>query len=203
MHSLPFPVSRENYTRLECYAALVIKWNASINLISPKDVPYLWQRHIADSAQLYRFVEDQVHILDIGSGAGFPGLVLAILGAKKISLIESDHRKMIFLKEAARQLDLHPMFHVKHSNQVQLIEEEKPNVITARALAPLVTLLSLTEHLRRQDTFCLFLKGKNWAKEIDEAQQRWSFDYEVCPSQTTDEGRILRLCNIVSRETSQ
>jgi 16S rRNA (guanine527-N7)-methyltransferase len=107
-----FNVSRETLERLKAYADLLIKWNARINLVSPDTIPILWDRHITDSAQLFRFIpQNTPNLLDVGVGAGFPGLVLSIMGIKEVHLVESDQRKIAFLREAARLTGAHVTLH--------------------------------------------------------------------------------------------
>lgn len=195
-------VSRETFAQLTHYVALLQKWQGAINLISRDEVE-IWQRHIIDSAQLSHGMTGLANgeeIIDIGSGGGLPGIVVAIMNPeKKVSLVESDRRKTVFLREVVRQLAM-----TNTSIHCQRIEEsqEKADVLTARALADVKTLLKYAMQLLRKDGYCLFLKGKNWSKEIEEAQSDFVFQYETIPSATSEEGMILRINNIQLRETT-
>lgn len=193
MKSLPEwlnPVPRETVLRLQQYQKIVERWQPAINLIS--DPAHLWERHIIDSAQLFLYLPDSIKILvDFGSGGGFPGLILAIMGVSEIHLIESDRRKTIFLKEAARELEC-PHVTVHH----QRIEEALPilaDAVTARALAPLPQLCEWALPYLKPDAFCLFPKGKKHIIEIEEARKNWNFDLTTTPSRTDAEGVILTL----------
>lgn len=203
-------VSRETLARLECYAELLVKWNKSINLVSRDSLQDLWRRHFLDSAQLFQHIPATFDgaepvVIDFGSGAGFPGMVLAILGLKKLHFIESDQRKCVFLREVARATDCQVTVHNKR------IEEIKPfraDLITARAFAPLDNLLdyawpflSCQSCLERptpdSDAFptgqLLLLKGKNAEQELTQAGKRWSMQVERFSSRSSSEGQILRL----------
>lgn len=186
-----FDVSRETLGRLKSYTELLIKWNARINLVSPDSIPTLWARHIADSAQLFRFIpRNAPNLLDVGSGAGFPGLVLAILGAPNVHLVESDQRKVAFLREAARVADTPVSIHAARIEQVAPFTA---GVITARALAPLSKLLEWTAPFHGPETLCLFLKGQAVEAELTDATKQWTMDVDRQPSVTDPTGTILAL----------
>lgn len=182
--------------RLEALEALTRRWTARINLVAPSTVPDLWTRHILDSAQLWPLAPaDAATWADLGSGGGFPGLVIAALGADTgtphVTLIESDGRKCAFLRTAARELSL------PATVLDQRAESARPQaapVVSARALAPLPTLLPLVaRHLAPYGT-ALLPKGRDWAAEIDAARaQGWRFEAEALPSVTDPQARILRL----------
>lgn len=186
-------VSRETLDRLKVYHDLVIKWQGTINLVA--HTHDLWNRHIIDSAQLFSLLTTPDRsLVDLGSGGGFPGLVLAILGVREVHLVESDTRKCAFLREAARltgssNVAVHhtriEMFHVKHCD-----------VVTSRALAPLTDLLSIANALSQPNTTCLFPKGKNYRIEMEEAAKAWHFDAEIHPSITSDAAVILAIQHI-------
>ena len=136
-----FDVSRETFDALNHYKKLVLKWQKSINLISPNTVHEIWSRHIIDSCQFANLiVSRETSIVDIGSGGGFPGIVLAILGYHNLTLIESDNRKGIFLHEVARELSL-PITIV--SDRIEKVTIDSPDIITARACASLEKLFEL------------------------------------------------------------
>jgi 16S rRNA (guanine527-N7)-methyltransferase len=185
-------VSRETFLRLESYANLLEKWQKKINLISPSTVSNIWVRHIIDSAQLVEHVSENDVIADIGSGAGFPGLVLAVMGIKNMALIESDTRKVAFLKEAARVTKTN----ITVLNQrVESVSLSGFSLITARGFAPLKELLDSLKSTLTDRHNILLLKGKHYKSEIETARKSWSFDYEAFPSITEREGVILSIRN--------
>ncbi len=175
-------------------ADLVARWSARINLVSRQDVQHLWERHIQDSLAL------QVHIppgttagIDLGSGAGFPGLVLAIATDIPFTLIESDKRKAAFLQDAAR-LTAAP---VRVLNcRIEQAEVAAAPLVTARALAPLDRLLGLARRLLTADGIGLFPKGRSWQDELMMAQTQWQMTVEAHPRLTDPETRILKVSHI-------
>jgi 16S rRNA (guanine(527)-N(7))-methyltransferase RsmG len=262
-----FAVSRETVARLETYAALLKRWQKTINLVAPSTLDDIWHRHFADSAQLFRMASPPptspspahreamlridgeragvrgaiarlpieapssgpilgrlragrppspqgekgnlagiertapVHFLDVGSGAGFPGLVLAIMAAEtghvRHTLIESDTRKAAFLREVARETGV----------VVEIVADriESPrtaasvgevNCVTARALAPLPRLLPLVAPYFGAETAGLFLKGRDVVTELEEAARSWAFQSELFASLTDREGRVVRLAGL-------
>lgn len=184
-------VSRETLDRLRAYASLLVKWNARINLISPDSIPNLWSRHIADSAQIFGLIpRNAPNLLDVGSGAGFPGLVLAILGVRNVHLVESDQRKVAFMREAARAAAVEVTL---HSERIEKLQPFTASVVTARALAPLERLLDWTAPFRGPDTLCLFLKGQAVEGELTEAHKQWTMVVDRRPSLTDPSGTILAL----------
>jgi 16S rRNA (guanine527-N7)-methyltransferase len=187
--------------RLEIYAALIAKWQKAINLVAPKTLPELWSRHFLDSAQLLEHVPAGVmRWLDLGSGGGFPGLVIAALSDVDMHLVESDQRKSAFLREAARAIDLSNVsVHVKRIESVNAAQLHEamggaPQVISARALAPLHELIGLAYPLAGPDTVYLFPKGRTAGDELTEARRYWTIPVaEMLPSRTDPEARILLL----------
>ncbi len=192
-----FAVSRETVARLEIYAGLLARWQKAVNLVAPSTLDTVWDRHFADSAQLVALVPGARRWLDLGSGAGFLGLVVAIIGQErtlsKTTLIESDVRKCAFLRDVVRTLDL--------GNAVDIITERIENpanrakvgavdVVSARALAPLDRLLSLAHPYFGVETVGVFPKGRDLAAEIAAAQQNWAFDCRRCPSATDAQAGI-------------
>lgn len=182
-------VSRETET-LEHYAALLRKWNPAINLIAPSTVADLETRHIADSAQLAKLsASAHDHWVDIGSGGGLPGVVMAAMRPDlKVSLIESDKRKCSFLRTCARELQLSNLTIVNAR-----IEQASPfaaHNLSARALAPMPLLMSyVIRHLDPSGTAWL-MKGRNWQSEVDEARKDWRFDL-VAHASLTDPGAVI------------
>jgi len=197
-------VSRETLARLAQYEALLQQWNPKINLVAKSTLSQVWQRHILDSAQIFPHIPQDTKLLtDIGSGAGFPGLVLAVLAKEKIpdlsiTLVESDQRKCAFLRAVARELSLSVNILTTRIEQAELAQAD---ILTARALAPIADLLTFQENLLHPDGVCLFLKGANYATEILKAKESFDFAVESIKSRTDPNGVILRISG-VSRVTS-
>lgn len=186
-------VSRETLERLEIYAALLTKWQKKINLIAPGTVNEMWQRHFYDSAQLATYIpQKSASLLDLGSGAGFPGLVLACMGYSSVSLIESDLRKTLFLKDVIRETGVKADVINARAETVEV----RGDIITARALAPLDKLLSYAVPLLNDGGKCLFLKGETSKDELATARQSWQFSVVTHPSQTSDAGSILEISDL-------
>lgn len=189
-------VSRETADRLVAYSEILLQWNARINLIGRATEGDLWHRHIADSAQLFDFLPDPAaRWLDIGSGGGLPGIVIAIFAAEmrpdlSVMLVESDQRKAAFLRAAARQCGI--SVDIK-AERIEAFKIAPPDVLSARALASLARLFELSEHLVSSETTLLLPKGARWRKEMTEALENWSFDCEETPSSTDEHGVILKI----------
>jgi 16S rRNA (guanine527-N7)-methyltransferase len=195
-----FPVSRETLARLEAYAELLTRWSARINLVGRDTLPDLWRRHILDSAQLYRFVPGSAQsLIDLGSGAGLPGLILAILGIPGAELVEADSRKAAFLREAARVTGAEVAI---RSCRIQAMPPHPVDVITARACAPLDRLVDLAAPFLAPDTVCLFSKGERYNEELTLARKAWTMDASVEQSLSDRRGVVLRLQQ-VAREPRQ
>ena len=187
--------SPETAARLAAYRDLLLRWNTRINLISAETAAEIDQRHIADCAQLQPLSPQDGLIADLGSGAGLPGLVLAIMQPEReIHLVESDKRKAAFLIEASAQLKL-PMVRV-HACRAENAKLPPLSAITARALAPLANLLPYAGKFLAPGGVAVFPKGKTAEKELTEAAQDWHFTCERFPSTTNPEASILRLSNI-------
>jgi 16S rRNA (guanine527-N7)-methyltransferase len=191
-------VSRETEGRLEGFVDLLKKWNAAINLVSKTTIDQVWQRHILDSVQVFDHGMNARRWLDIGSGGGFPGLVVAILAAEKtpdmqVTLVESDQRKATFLRTVCQSLGLKA---IVLSDRVEVIAPQSADVISARALAPLPQLCAFAQqHLVPRGT-AIFLKGKSFAAEVAEARQNWNFALESHPSITDPSAVVLVLKGI-------
>ena len=183
------PVSRETVERLDVYLDLLRRWQRTINLVAASTLADSWRRHILDSAQLIRFVPGAaIRLVDLGSGAGLPGLVLAIMGVPDVHLIESDRRKAAFLREAARATGAGTTVHACR------IEEAPPltaDIVTARALAPLKDLLGHAHRFATPGTRCLFPKGRQVEAELTDAGASWTMEVERQPSLSDVGGRIL------------
>jgi len=194
-------VSRETLAKLERHAALLLRWQKSINLVSKTSLADLWRRHMLDSAQLLPLLPYGAQtLIDVGSGAGFPGLVLALMGVPEVHLVESDQRKAAFLLEAARQADPSASTRIRvHSRRVEEVAPFPVDAIAARACAPLPELLPICERFLSPGTICLFLKGRQVDAELTEAAKGWNMDIERIPSRSDPGGLVLRLANVRRR----
>ncbi len=194
-------VSRETLEQLEAFAALLEKWTKSINLIASNTVGEIWERHIADSAQIYGLApQNWESWVDLGSGGGLPGLVIAILDdqSRPVTLVESDKRKCLFLHTVRRELSLNV---VVKNLRIEAADFENMDVVSARALASLPDLLSFASPLLTPNGIALFPKGARYQQELDQAKEAWHFDVEEFQSQTNAESRILRISRIRPRES--
>lgn len=184
-------VSRETLTRLETYEALLRKWQKALNLVSENSLSDVWRRHMLDSAQLSPLLpQPPSPLLDLGSGAGFPGLVLAILGVGEVLLAESDSRKCVFLREVIRATGINARV---VEGRIEDITAIQAKVITARGLAALDVLLAYADRLLAPGGVCLILKGRRVEEELTKASKGWMMHVERFPSQTESGGWILRL----------
>jgi 16S rRNA (guanine527-N7)-methyltransferase len=193
-----FNVSRETLDRLKLYVALLEQWQPRINLVAGTTLPDVWHRHIADSAQLLAFSPEARTWLDLGSGAGFPGLVIAIMthggAGPRVSLIESDRRKSAFLAEVVRRTGISVEIHTARIEQIATQRMLKSvDVVSARALAPLVRLIPLSLPFFGDATLGLFPKGQDAESEVAQARVNWVFDVETTPSQTDAAARIVSI----------
>ncbi len=194
-----YDVSRETLDDLGHYVDLIIKWNPKINLVSRSTLDDIWSRHIEDSLQVYFHVRpNNCHWLDIGSGGGLPGLVIAILAKHddqgvSVTLMESDQRKSVFLRTVIRELNL-PAKVV--TDRIELAEPVKADILSARALADLSMLMDFSERHLSQDGYALFQKGKNWQSEVQAAQESWQFELEVFKSITDEDAVVLKIGGI-------
>lgn len=183
-------VSRETLDRLQAYGDLLVKWQAKINLVSNSTLDDLWTRHLLDSAQVFPYLPKTCKTLvDIGCGAGFPGLVLAIMGVEDVHLVDSDARKMAFVREVARITETSVTIHNCRIDDLE--QKQFADVVTSRALASLEKLLSFSSDLRKPDGSCIFLKGRKTDEEVKEARKIWDFDCETKGSLSDPDGRIL------------
>jgi 16S rRNA (guanine527-N7)-methyltransferase len=187
-------VSRETLERLTLYLELLRRWQPAINLVGPGTLADPWRRHFLDCGQLAAHIPAKAaSLVDLGSGAGFPGLVLAILGVRGVDLIESDRRKAQFLREVATATGASVRV---HAERIERLSAWPVDVITARALAPLPRLLALAERFLTSDSVCLLLKGRSGAHELTEAQVSWHMEAEVFPSLSEATGMVLQLRGI-------
>ncbi len=189
------PVSRETLARLEAYAELLIRWSARINLVGRDTLADLWRRHMLDSAQLLPLIPEGAQgLIDLGSGAGFPGLVLAILGIRSVELVEAASRKAAFLREAARITESNPTI---RPCRIAAVPPHPVDVVSARALAPLDRLLDLARPFIGPATICLFPKGENVGQELTVARKGWTMTVSMHHSIANPRGVVLRLDGIV------
>jgi 16S rRNA (guanine527-N7)-methyltransferase len=188
-------VSRETLDRLKLYVELLGKWTKRINLVAPASLADVWRRHILDSAQVKILLPTTAQVLvDLGSGAGLPGLVLAILGVPDVHLVESDTRKAAFLREAARQTGVSVTLHACRIEAAPAIQAD---VVTARALARLVFLLEHATRFLQPGGACYFLKGANLADELTEAQKTWHMKATEHASLSDVSGIVVKLESII------
>lgn len=194
-------VSRETSPRLAAFCDLLDAWNRRINLVSAADMEHLQARHIADSAQLYDIAPTSTRSwVDLGSGAGFPGLVCAIIDADRggsclFTLIESDVRKAAFLREASRITSVNAEV---IQSRVEAVSGKPTDVISARALAPLPKLIGYAAPFASAGTIMLFPKGRQAESELTQARRRWHITVESIPSRSDPSGTILKLTEVSS-----
>jgi 16S rRNA (guanine527-N7)-methyltransferase len=192
-------VSRETFDALKAYAALVQRWTPAINLVSKGSLPDLWTRHISDSAQIFALnVSTAKSWVDLGSGGGFPGLVVAILAREhrpqlNVCLVEADLRKATFLRQAAQSLALAVTV---RSERIESLEPLNADVLSARALAALPELLGFAEKHLRPAGLAIFPKGARYEDELAQARKSWDFDVDMRPSLSEAEAAILLIRNI-------
>lgn len=189
-------VSRETRAKFQRYAELLLKWQKVINLVSETTLDDLAVRHFVDAAQLIKYIPDKrIRLADMGSGGGFPGLVLALIGVADVHLIESDVRKATFLREVSRETSTRVTV---HDDRVEEIAIDNIDLISARALAPLTDLLKMAHKLATPgyEYSCLFLKGEKTEEEVAKARKRWNFNLETHQSVTDSSGKILYINNL-------
>lgn len=191
-------VSRETLDRLKIYADLVQHWNPRINLVSRQSLNDIWERHILDSVQVFRCADRLPHWVDLGSGGGFPGLVCAILAVEespetRFTLVESDQRKSAFLRTVVRECGLKCRVAPK---RIEALDPQNADILSARALSDLKTLLSFcSRHLKENGT-ALLPKGASWKKEVREAREEWKFEAEPITSVTEPQAVILKITGV-------
>ena len=194
-----YNVSRETFERLKTCQRLLNEWQEKFNLVSRNTLEDAWNRHFLDSAQLFKFIPESAKTLyDLGSGAGFPGMVLAVMAAEKtpylnISLIESTSKKTLYLNELKKQTGVNVNI---INDRIENLVPTKVDVITSRALTALDNLLGYAYRFCKPSTVCIFPKGKKYAEEIEEARKHWTFDCQIENSEQSDEGKILIITNL-------
>ena len=194
-----FDVSRETMERLEIYATLLRKWTKRINLVAPGTVDVLWERHFTDSAQILTLApQAATKWVDLGSGGGFPGAVVALMASATrpdfiMTLIESDQRKATFLRAVVRETDTKLNVLAKRA---EAANPSHADIVTARALAPLERLLGYVSHHICEKGIALLPKGANASSEVELARKTWSFTCESIPSMTDNQAAILKIGDI-------
>jgi 16S rRNA (guanine527-N7)-methyltransferase len=200
LKGLGVDVSRETMAWLEAYAALLEKWQAKINLVGPATLPDLWRRHFLDSAQLLPLLgENPGRLVDLGSGAGFPGLVLAILTDWRVDLVDSDQRKCAFLRQVALEAGILDRVTI-HAQRFEALKPFPADVVTARACAPLNDLLGYAAPFIGESGRCLFLKGKGVEEELTAAQAHWTMRLERRESLSDPAGTVLVIDQLQRRK---
>jgi 16S rRNA (guanine527-N7)-methyltransferase len=189
------PVSRETEERLERFVDLLLAWQKTTHLVSPASIPKLWTRHVADSLQLLDLAADARLWIDLGSGGGFPGLVIACALAGKpgamVHLVESNHRKAAFLREAVRITGAPAMVQAMRIEKFVANFAPVPDVITARALLPFKSLIEHGFSMLSRGALGLFPKGRDVGVELTQAAKYWNIDYTLVPSRTDSLARIV------------
>jgi len=192
-------VSRETIDDLDTLVGLLKKWNKTINLVGNATIADVWRRHVLDSAQIWQLRPNKLKVwVDLGSGGGFPGLVLAILAKTDapdavFHFIESDARKCAFLRNVSRETSLNTVI---HTMRIEDADEITADVVSARALASVDVLLGLSVSFLSENTYCLFLKGRGCATEVMKAHESWHFQSNMIESVSDSSGTILKLWNI-------
>ncbi|QIK39822.1 16S rRNA (guanine(527)-N(7))-methyltransferase RsmG [Pontivivens nitratireducens] len=176
---------------IDRYVELLIQWNPKINLVAPNTIPEVWTRHVLDSLQIAHLGEESRRWVDIGSGGGFPGLIVACMYPEKdLVLVESDTRKCLFMRTVIRECKLSAKV---MNHRIEELEPQSADVVSARALASLPSLFTLAKSHLSSEGQCLFMKGANRKLELEAARKDWTFDVEEVQSLTSREGAILRI----------
>ena len=194
-----YNVSRETFSKLKNYEALLKEWQSKFNLVSSNSLKDAWNRHFLDSAQLFKFIPERAKLMyDFGSGAGFPGMVLAILANEKapdlkITLIESIGKKTVYLNTVRETCQL-PVDII--NDRIENLKLPKADVITSRAMCNLTKLLSYAYKFSKKDTIMIFPKGKTYKEEVEDAKKYWQFDHREEANEICDDGVILIITNL-------
>ncbi|MCY7270920.1 MAG: 16S rRNA (guanine(527)-N(7))-methyltransferase RsmG [Sphingomonas bacterium] len=195
-------VPRETFERLEHFARLLVDENARQNLVSQSTLPDLWQRHIADAAQLLAFAPGRGSWLDIGSGAGLPGMVIAILTGAPMLLVEPRRLRAEFLQRTVEALQLSHNVKVERA-KVELVRHPPVDVITARAVASIDRLFCIAAHLSHKGTIWVLPKGRSAKSELDEARRTWQGEFRLEPSRTDPNALILIASRVRRRSAAR
>jgi 16S rRNA (guanine527-N7)-methyltransferase len=190
-----FNVSRESMVKIAAHVDLLRQWQTRINLVAPSTLPGVWTRHVGDSLQLLQHLPDTAGaIADLGSGAGFPGLTLALVTGRRTHLVESNGKKAAFLSEAVRLTGANAIVHRSRIEEMKWETLGEPvGVVTARALAPLAQLLDYSSPLLSQSALGLFLKGRDLEGELTAAAKSWRLSYEIFRANGDSNGAVLKV----------
>lgn len=198
-HQNELNVSRETLRRLNIYNNLLNKWQRKTNLIAPSTIGEFWTRHVADSVQCFNIKPDARHWVDLGSGGGFPGLVIGALLAEipntSMTLVESNHKKSAFLRTASREMNIGLIVRTARIEDF-VISQNAPEVVTARAVTSLDRLLDFTFPWLAQNTIGLFHKGREYRRELEESRVKWRFDLIEYKSKIAEDSVVLEISNL-------
>jgi 16S rRNA (guanine527-N7)-methyltransferase len=184
-----FDVSRETSERLDTVILTLDAWRKRSNLIGPREWPQIWSRHVADSYQILPHIPETANCVDLGSGAGFPGLVISAARPKgHVTMMESVGKKCAFLRAAIEAAGLNASV---YQGRIEAAPPSDADIVTARAFAPLPKLLEYAWPWMKNGAMGVFLKGERWNEELTDARQSWNFAYEAIPSRTGGSGVIL------------
>jgi len=190
--------SKEVQLQLIEYSSILLKWNKTINLVSKNTEFDIWNRHIMDCAQLYDYIDPKKNIWDLGSGAGLPGLILSILGAKNITLVESDIRKCVFLRQCANISTNKITIINERIEKINSFHYDDPDIIVTRALCSISDFLKYSRFFPTANDVFL-LKGKNYQKELEEASKNWHFNFYSYISKTNPDSVVLKIKNVTAK----
>ncbi len=194
-----YNVSRETFDKLKTYQSMLIDWQQKFNLVSSSTLEDAWNRHFLDSAQLFKLLPENAKVMyDFGSGAGFPGMVLAIMANEKmpnltINLVESTAKKTLYLNAVKEQTGANVNI---LNDRIEKLPLAKADIITSRAMASLNELLGYAIRFCTKNTVCIFPKGKRYAEELAEAHKHWKFKCQILPSEQSEEGKILVITDL-------
>ena len=195
-------VSRETFERIEAVLACLDQYRKRMNLIGPAEWDHIWQRHVADSLRLVPYVPMDAHIVDLGSGGGFPALplacVLTAMGTGHVTMVETVGKKATFLRAAVDAADLNATV---RQGRVENVSDIKADIVTARAFAPLPKLFDYAEPWLKNDAIGLFHKGERWKEELTAASKEWTFGYEAIPERDGGSGIILKVSEVTRGRT--
>lgn len=198
-----YSVSRETFQHLKDYEKSLSEWQKKFNLVSNASLADAWNRHFLDSVQLFQYIPENAETLvDFGSGAGFPGMVLAIMAKEKtpylkVSLVESITKKTLYLKTVSEITETNVEI---INDRIENIKNRKADVVTSRAMASLNDLFGYVIGFCKKNTVCIFPKGKRYMEEIAQAEKHWQFKYEIKPSEQSDEGKILIITQLARKK---
>ena len=198
-----YNVSRETFFKLKRYESLLKEWQAKFNLVSNNSLADAWNRHFLDSLQLFKYIPTKAKkMYDFGSGAGFPGMVIAIVANEKlpnleINLVESIKKKTLYLNTVQKELSVNVNI---INDRIENLPKTHADVITSRAMCNLKNLLSYAYPLTTRNTIMIFPKGKTYRQEIDEACKVWNFDYRAEANEICSDGVILIISNLFKKE---